>query len=119
MRLLPFIPLLAVPLAFAAEPGKKPAAPVDFETEIAPLLAAKCNHCHGEKKKGGGLDTRTIPSLQKGGASGPAYVPGNEAKSIVIDLIRYKEMPPKKDKTPRFTAEELETFKRWVNEQTK
>ena len=117
MRCVLLIPLLALPFNFAAEPEKKAAMPVDFEKEIAPVLAMKCNHCHGEKKKGGGFDTRTIAALQKGGASGPAYKPGDESKSLVIDLIRYKEMPPKKDKTPRFTAEELETFKRWVNEQ--
>jgi len=116
MRLL-ILPLLALPFTFAAESEKKETKPVDYEKEIAPVLAMKCNHCHGDKKKGGGLDTRTIASLQKGGASGPAYLPGDESKSIVIDLIRFKEMPPKKDKTPRFTAEELETFKRWVNEQ--
>jgi len=117
MRFLVLLPLLTVPFAFAAAPDSL-AKPVDFEKEIAPVLAAKCNHCHGDKKKGGGLDTRTIAAIQKGGASGPAFVPGNESKSIVIDLIRFKEMPPKKDKTPRFTAEELEKFKAWVNEQT-
>jgi hypothetical protein len=117
MRLF-FLPFLALPFTFAAEPGKA-TKPVDFDKQIAPVLAAKCNHCHGEKKKGGGLDTRTVESLLKGGVSGAGYVPGDESKSIVIDLIRFKEMPPKKDKTPRFTAEELETFKRWVNEQKK
>ena len=117
MRLLILIPLLALPFTFAVEPEKRAATPVDFEKEIAPVLATKCNNCHGEKKKGAGLDTRTIASLIQGGASGPAYKPGDESKSLVIDLIRYKEMPPKKDKTPRFTPEELEKFKQWVNEQ--
>ena len=117
MRWLAIIPLLALPFAISAEPEKKESKPVDFDKEIAPVLATKCNHCHGDKKKGGGLDTRTVASLLKGGASGPAYKPGDESKSLIIDLIRYKEMPPKKDKTPRYTAEELEKFKTWVNEQ--
>lgn len=117
MRWFVLLPLLALPFAISAEPEKKPSAPVDFDKEIAPVLATKCNHCHGEKKKGGGLDTRSVAALLKGGASGPAFAPGNEAKSLIIDLIRFKEMPPKKDKTPKFTAEELEKFKSWVNEQ--
>jgi mono/diheme cytochrome c family protein len=117
IRLLFLLPLLALPFAISAEPEKKESKPVDFDKEIAPVLATKCNHCHGATKKGGGLDTRTVASLMKGGASGPAFAPGNESKSLIIDLIRYKEMPPKKDKTPKFTAEELAKFKTWVNEQ--
>ena len=48
MRRLGFAFALATTLALAASttPSPKPAAPVDFEKQIQPLLEAKCQPCH-------------------------------------------------------------------------
>ncbi|MCU0878898.1 MAG: hypothetical protein MUF06_14030, partial [Pirellulaceae bacterium] len=58
--------LAILPLAMqtlpAAEPAAKPAElppaasrPVDFVRDIEPILAAKCNHCHGADEQEGYL----------------------------------------------------------------
>src|SRR6266581_3806211 len=75
-----------------------------FEKNIRPLFAENCYKCHSaqsEKLKGGLLlDTRE--GLLKGGESGPAIVPGDPEKSLLIKAVRYLDkdlqMPPKGDK---------------------
>ncbi len=86
----------------------------DFKTHIEPILAAKCNRCHGEKRRGGKLDTRTVEAMLEGGASGPAIKPGNSKKSLLIELIHYDEMPPAKEQ-PRVTRDELQLLRVWVD----
>lgn len=86
----------------------------DFKQHVLPLFEAKCNRCHGAQRRGGQLDMRTVESLLKGGASGPAYKPGNSRKSLLIELIHYNEMPPKKE-MPRVTKDELELLRKWID----
>jgi cytochrome c5 len=97
------------------EPQKEPAkeAP-DFQKDIAPIFEAKCNRCHGEKKKDGKLDMRTIPALLRGGVSGPAIAPGKADTSLLVELIHFNEMPPKKEKA-RVTKDELARIKAWID----
>ena len=47
-----------------------------FESQIRPLLLAKCVGCHGSKKQAGGLRLDSRTNLIKGGESGPAIVVG-------------------------------------------
>jgi len=77
-----------------------------FEKKIRPLLVEHCYKCHSaesEKVKGGlRLDTRA--GLLKGGDTGPAIVPGDPEKSLLIKAVRYTDkdlqMPPKDKKLP-------------------
>lgn len=85
-----------------------------FESHIRPLMEAKCVRCHGATKKGGGLDCRTREALLKGGVTGPAFVPGKSGKSLMFDLVRFNEMPPKKEQ-PRVTPEEQTLLKSWID----
>lgn len=90
-----------------------PPAP-DFQNDILPIFEEKCIRCHGAKRKGGKLDMRTMEALLEGGDTGAALKPGNARKSLLIELIHYKEMPPKKEKQP-VTPEELELMRRWID----
>ena len=75
-----------------------------FEKKIRPLLSENCYKCHSaqsEKLKGGlRLDARD--NLLKGGDSGPAIVPNDPDKSLLIKAVRYTDpdlqMPPKNRK---------------------
>lgn len=98
--------------ARAAEP--QPAAELDYRREIWPIIEAKCLECHHAKKRQGALDMSTRALMLKGGASGPAFVPGNVEKSLMLELIEFGEMPPRKDKKPAVTKEEFEKLRRWV-----
>ena len=97
----------------ASADEKRDAAP-DFQRDVLPIFEAKCLRCHGEKKRDGKLDMRTLDALLKGGVTSPAIKPGNAQKSLLIELVHYNEMPPKKE-TPRVTKEELELLRKWIN----
>jgi hypothetical protein len=113
------IGLLAVGLRIRAEnaPAVAPAGGgVEyFEKQIKPVLAERCYECHSVGKKVKGkllLDSKE--GLLKGGASGPAVVPGNIEKSLLITAIRYShedlQMPPKEP----LTKAQVAAFEQWV-----
>lgn len=86
----------------------------DFQRDVLPLFETKCLRCHGEKKRDAKLDMRTVDALLTGGVTGPAIRPGNAQKSLLIELLHYNEMPPKKEKS-RVTKEELALLRRWID----
>src|SRR6266404_5797284 len=99
--------------------GQKPDAAGNefFETKIRPILVENCYKCHSseaEKVKGGFLlDTRE--HLLKGGDTGPAVVPGEPDKSLLIKAVRYTDenlqMPPKGKK---LSPEQIADLEAWV-----
>ncbi|MEO6741478.1 MAG: c-type cytochrome domain-containing protein, partial [Chthoniobacteraceae bacterium] len=97
----------------AAEPS---AQQVEFfEKQIRPILAERCYECHSaEKKQKGGLSLDTRESTLKGGDTGPALVPGNLEKSLLIEAVRYTnhdmQMPPKR----RLAEAEVKALEEWV-----
>jgi len=108
--------------AWAATGGVAPAAealPADqldfFERHVRPLLAKRCFGCHGGTKAEGGLSLATATGWQRGGASGPAIVPGRPEESLLVEAIRYGslEMPPA-DEGGQMPAEEIAVLGRWV-----
>src|SRR6516164_6516811 len=71
-----------------------------FEKKIRPLLVENCYRCHGAGKKVKGnlrLDSRA--TMLEGGDTGPAVVPGQPARSLLIKAVGYKDpdlrMPPR------------------------
>jgi cytochrome c553 len=70
-----------------------------FEKSVRPVLAAHCFECHGAEKHKGNLRLDSRPMMMEGGGSGPAIVPGNAKKSLLIQAIHYTDpelkMPPK------------------------
>src|SRR3954471_11591222 len=75
-----------------------------FEQKIRPVLIEHCYKCHSaeaEKVKGG-LRLDSHEGWRKGGESGPAIIPGQPDKSLLIKAVRYLDkdlqMPPKNHK---------------------
>lgn len=106
--------LFGVAVAGSAWAEDKRDAVPDFQRDVLPIFEAKCLRCHGAKRRDGKLDMRTLEAMLAGGVSGPAFKPGNAQKSLLIELLHYNEMPPKKE-PPRVTKEELELLRRWIN----
>src|SRR6266702_4240845 len=81
--------LLALALLAALVPAVRAAEPEGaefFEKRVRPVLVEHCYACHSaqakEPKSGLRLDSRA--ALVKGGARGPAVVPGDIAKSRLL-----------------------------------
>jgi hypothetical protein len=79
-----------------------------FETYVGPLLATKCTGCHGDLATGG-LNMLTYAGLMKGGANGPVIVPGDSAKSLLVQIQSAG------GHFANLTAEELEIIKQWID----
>src|SRR4051812_6478547 len=76
--------------AGVASQAPTPAAPQAtevFEATIRPILAANCYDCHADQRMGG-LRVDSRAALLKGGRSGPAIVPGDPDKSLLIQAVR-------------------------------
>src|SRR6185369_13895591 len=58
-----------------------------FEKTVRPMLAENCFGCHGESARGG-LRLDTQEGILKGGRSGPAIVPGDPDKSLLIIAVK-------------------------------
>lgn len=90
-----------------------------FEKKIRPVLVERCYKCHAEdaeKIKGGFvLDTRE--GIRRGGDSGPGIVPGELAKSLVIESLHYTnkdmQMPPEKS-GGKLPDSVIADFEQWV-----
>jgi hypothetical protein len=86
-----------------------------FEATVLPLLQKRCYECHShEQKIKGGLALDLKSGWQTGGDNGPAIIPGDLAKSHLIQAVRYAdpemEMPPK----GKLAASEIEVLEKWV-----
>ncbi len=89
---------LLLPSALCAAPPANPQAVEFFEKHVRPVLATKCQSCHGPKRQQGGLRLDSHAALLKGSDNGAVVVPGQPDKSLLIKAIRYDgdvQMPPK------------------------
>lgn len=118
LQMIKFLAFVVVTASsvFAAEQSHDAAGLEFFETKVRPILVDHCYKCHSpeaEKIKGGLLlDTRE--HLLKGGDTGPAILPGDPEKSLLIKAVRYSDenlqMPPKGKKLSEEQIADLETW---------
>jgi hypothetical protein len=83
-----------------------------FEKDVLPVLTARCLKCHGAGKPKAGLDLRTRAGMLQGGETGPALVPGSAARSLVFQMVRKGEMPPRGSK---LTGKQVALLKAWID----
>jgi hypothetical protein len=88
------------------------ADPVTFEQHVRPILKAYCLTCHGAgEKMPGGLDLRLKRFAVAGGDSGPAVVPKQPGKSLLLERMKAGEMPPGEKKVP---ADQIAVIEKWI-----
>ena len=85
----------------------------------SPLMLLHCTACHGQRIQEAGLDLRSRAAMLKGGTSGPAIVPGKPEKSLIVQRIRAREMPPSEREVEAslrpMSAPGLEQLVRWIS----
>ncbi|MGV3755029.1 MAG: DUF1553 domain-containing protein [Verrucomicrobiota bacterium] len=87
-----------------------------FEKKIRPVLVAECYECHSGSKIKGGLRLDYRGGWEKGGESGPAIVPGNAAKSLLIQAIQHTHSELKMPKKGAKLSEAIvQDFITWIN----
>ncbi len=96
------------------------AAPIDFETEIRPIIAEKCTLCHGPDDKKGGLRLTGIDfASQKLKSGETAIIPGDVDNSSLVQRTHSTDpddvMPPP-DRSEPLTDSEKAKLKQWIAE---
>ncbi|MEY2598956.1 MAG: hypothetical protein RLZZ142_1215, partial [Verrucomicrobiota bacterium] len=99
--------------ASAAPKGELP--PDFFERNVQPILESQCYECHSHAKSTfkGGLSLDSKSGWEKGGDTGPAIVPGNPAKSPLIEAILRKGDAPMPPQHP-LSKEQVAILSQWV-----
>ncbi|SNT35469.1 Cytochrome c, mono- and diheme variants [Granulicella rosea] len=96
------------------QPALKNAAGEEFfENKVRPILATQCGTCH-QARSAGGLSLTSREALLKGGDSGPAIVPGDPDKSLLITAVHQTselKMPPK---GPKLSDEDIASLAQWI-----
>src|SRR5260370_27364170 len=67
-----------------------------FTQKVRPVLAQSCYKCH-TTESAGGLRLDSHAAVLKGGEAGPAIVPGDPEKSLLIEPVpptRHPQRPP-------------------------
>ncbi len=88
-----------------------PKGKLDFDRDVAPLLASKCLECHSGAGPEGGLDLTQQTRMLKGGETGPAVVPGKLDDSPLWQRVRDEEMPPEHP----LSADEKQILRDWIS----
>jgi len=102
--------------ALAQTPAPAPASPAPspdfFENKVRPVLAENCYDCHTSAEMGG-LRVDSRERLLQGGKSGPAVMPGDPDKSLLIQAVRQSgdlKMP----KGGKLKPAEVQALADWV-----
>jgi hypothetical protein len=104
--------LLLLPLVLAGQTQDDSRDKKDFfENRIRPMLAQSCFACHTNSQMAGlRLDSRA--DILKGGVSGPALVPGEPDKSLIVSLVREGKMP----KSGHLQDQQIADLMKWIKD---
>jgi hypothetical protein len=102
-----FLFFLLIGLSAVADPREQ------FETKVRPVLATNCFACHRQSAMGGlRLDSRE--SIVKGGASGPAVIPGKPGESLLIKVTEQTHDRLKMPPGGKLKPEEIVALREWI-----
>ena len=92
-------------------------AAADYQTDVKPVLTARCYSCHGVLKQEGDLRLDTVDLMLKGGDSGPAIVAEDIGSSVLMERITSDDedlrMPPEGH---RLTSEQIDFIVEWIQQ---
>ncbi|HTI49620.1 MAG TPA: c-type cytochrome domain-containing protein, partial [Planctomycetaceae bacterium] len=111
--LLKQIELKRAALAKKPAGGEGRSGGAGFETEVAPILVARCLTCHGETNPRGGLRLDTFGEIVKG-CGGKLVVPKFPQESVLVQRITAtgkQRMPRNGD---ALTADEIRRITTWI-----
>jgi Protein of unknown function (DUF1549)/Protein of unknown function (DUF1553)/Planctomycete cytochrome C len=112
--LIPWLLLLwYVPQQSAAQsaPGK-----IDFERDVQPVLASRCQTCHSQEKRSGGLSLASYEDVMNGGRSGSPIKPGKNAQSLIIQRITGEMEPRMPFGGAPLPAAQIAAIRSWIDE---
>jgi WD40 repeat protein len=93
--------------------------PVDFQSEILPMLRSNCLACHNRTRTKGDVILETPADIRKGNDDGSFVETGKPLDSFLFQIAAHLEdpvMPPAKNKVgaKNFKPQELGLLKLWI-----
>lgn len=86
-----------------------------FEKNVQPVLAARCLSCHGSGAMGGlRLDSRQ--AMLAGGQSGPAIVPGDPERSLLMAAVRHTGLVKMPMGGEKLSGEQVQALATWIKD---
>jgi WD40 repeat protein len=115
------VPLSCVILLLASPAFAADDKPVSFARDVQPIFAKACVACHKPEKKKGKLDLTTYAAAMAGGEEGKAVVPGDPAKSSLIEQIvpHGGEKPAMPEKGEPLSAADVAVVRKWIEQGAK
>src|SRR5579872_5256977 len=93
---------------------------VDFAGTIHPIFVSRCLPCHSGSKAPAGLSLGSRADMLKGGVSGPALVPGDSAKSLIVKRILGEGGAPRMPMgSDSLKPDEIASIRKWIDEGAK
>ncbi len=109
--------LAAKPIGQAEESAS---SPVDYLSQVAPILKKNCYPCHSSQVQTNGLRLDSRQHALRGGDSGkPLIVPGKSSESLLLQVLSatesdsFKRMPP--SPTP-LEDRDIALIRRWIDQ---
>jgi hypothetical protein len=91
---------------------------VDFVKDIQPIFVNSCYDCHSGAKQKGGLRLDKKELALKGGDTGPLFVVGKSAESLLIQAVvgAGKDIERMPKKRAPLTAEQVGLLRAWIDQ---
>jgi Protein of unknown function (DUF1553)/Protein of unknown function (DUF1549)/Planctomycete cytochrome C len=99
-----------------APAANQPATQSVFARDIRPIMERTCWNCHGATGQASKLDLRTREGALRGGAHGPAVIPGNAEGSRLYRFVAGLEAITMPFELPRLTTTEVAAVKKWIDD---
>ena len=92
--------------------------PVDFVTQVKPVLEAKCVMCHNRQALPGHMSLENRAEAMSSGALGTFIVPGSPENSLLISNVHsaHSKMSVMPAVGERLTDDEYAILTKWVKE---
>ena len=106
--------LLATTLAalLIGSANRSQSADVSFESDVRPILEARCGKCHNSQSRKGGLDLSTMAGLRRGGESGESAISETLDDSLLWIMVDGGDMPPEGE--PALEDAEKSLIRDWI-----
>lgn len=85
---------------------------IDFDRDVAPILARACLHCHDATSQKGGLDLSSKDRAFQGGEQGRVLMPADVDQSELYQRVVADDMPPDEP----LPEGEKEVLRRWIEQ---
>ncbi len=119
-----FIAAIVFTSSATSQEKKNPKKPtVSFSNDVFPIIKKRCLPCHAaDSENPSEFFMETLPDIVKGGKHGKPIIPKNGDASILVQKIMpnpsFGEQMPLMSKK-KLTDEEVELFKRWIDQGAK